>query len=149
MLANHDNQADVAERLRERAPRHGGKGWDRIELDRCGAVADNVQDTETDGDAIGTRMGTSGRNDAVVRDTALANTFAALLGASPDPRSATALASMRGRITNRNVLKPTPSTSSSGHRKFLRLDRTSTSVISDTDMLALAVKLGTKMKDFR
>jgi hypothetical protein len=36
-----------------------------------------------------------------------------------------------------------------GPEKFLRLGRTSTSALSDTDMLALAVKLGTKMKDFR
>lgn len=54
---------------------------------------------------VGLRMGTSGRNDAVVRDTALANTCAALLGASSDPGAAAALASMRARITNRNVLK--------------------------------------------
>ena len=53
--------------------------------------------------AVGVRMGTSGRNDAVVRDTALANTCAALLGASEDPLAATALASMRVRVTNRNV----------------------------------------------
>jgi hypothetical protein len=55
--------------------------------------------------AVGLRMGTSGRNDAVVRDTALGNTCAALLGASSDPLAATALASMRIRVTNRNVLK--------------------------------------------
>lgn len=55
--------------------------------------------------AVGLRMGTSGRNDAVVRDPALANTCAALLGTSSDPGSATALASMRIRVTNRNVLK--------------------------------------------
>lgn len=55
--------------------------------------------------AVGLRMGTSGRSDAVVRDTALANTCAALLGASSDPGAATALASMRVRVTNRNVLK--------------------------------------------
>lgn len=36
-----------------------------------------------------------------------------------------------------------------GPERFLRLDRTSPSVISDVDMLALAVKLGTKMKDFK
>lgn len=54
---------------------------------------------------VGLRMGTSGRTDAVVRDTALANTCAALLGASGDPGAATALASMRVRVTNRNVLK--------------------------------------------
>ncbi|MGA3056746.1 MAG: hypothetical protein ABSE70_01720 [Candidatus Limnocylindrales bacterium] len=36
-----------------------------------------------------------------------------------------------------------------GTDKFLRLDRTSTSALSDADMLALAVKLGTKMKDFK
>ncbi|HJX68122.1 MAG TPA: hypothetical protein VJ258_05295 [Candidatus Limnocylindrales bacterium] len=36
-----------------------------------------------------------------------------------------------------------------GTDKFLRLDRSSTSILSDTDMLALAVKLGTKMKDFK
>jgi hypothetical protein len=36
-----------------------------------------------------------------------------------------------------------------GPEKFLRLGRTSTSALSDTDMLALAVKLGTKMKDFK
>jgi len=36
-----------------------------------------------------------------------------------------------------------------GAQKFLRLDRTSTSVISDSEMLALAVKLGAKMQDFR
>jgi hypothetical protein len=36
-----------------------------------------------------------------------------------------------------------------GPEKFLRLDRSSTSALSDADMLALAVKLGTKMKDFR
>lgn len=55
--------------------------------------------------AIGLRMGTSGRNDAVVRDIALANTCAALLGTSSDPGAAIALASMRIRVTNRNVLK--------------------------------------------
>jgi hypothetical protein len=54
---------------------------------------------------VGLRMGTSGRNDAVVRDTALANTCAALLGASDDPAAPAALASMRARVTNRNVLK--------------------------------------------
>jgi hypothetical protein len=36
-----------------------------------------------------------------------------------------------------------------GTDKFLRLDRSSTSVLSDTELLALAVKLGTKMKDFK
>ena len=36
-----------------------------------------------------------------------------------------------------------------GTDKFLSLDRTSTSALSDADMLALAVKLGTKMKDFK
>ena len=36
-----------------------------------------------------------------------------------------------------------------GSDKFLSLDRSSTSVLSDTEMLALAVKLGTKMKDFK
>jgi hypothetical protein len=36
-----------------------------------------------------------------------------------------------------------------GPEKFLRLDRSSTTALSDTDMLALAVKLGAKMKDFR
>ena len=36
-----------------------------------------------------------------------------------------------------------------GPQKFLRLDRTSTSVISDQDMLTLAAKLGAKMKAFR
>lgn len=55
--------------------------------------------------AVGVRMGTSGRNDAVVRDTALANTCAALLGESDDPGAAAALATMRVRVTNRNVLK--------------------------------------------
>jgi hypothetical protein len=55
--------------------------------------------------AVGRRMGTSGRSDAVVRDTALANTCAALLGTSNDPGAASALASMRVRVTNRNVLK--------------------------------------------
>jgi hypothetical protein len=55
--------------------------------------------------AVGLRMGTSGRNDAVVRDTALASTCAALLGISSDPGAATALASMRITVTNRNVLK--------------------------------------------
>lgn len=55
--------------------------------------------------AVGLRMGTSGRTDAVVRDTALANTCAALLGATSDPGAAAALASMRSRVTNRNVLK--------------------------------------------
>jgi uncharacterized protein DUF4132 len=55
--------------------------------------------------AVGLRMGTSGRRDAVVRDTALANTAAALLGASEDPAAPAALASMRSRVTNRNVLK--------------------------------------------
>jgi hypothetical protein len=55
--------------------------------------------------AIGVRMGTSGRSDAVVRDTAVANSCAALLGASTDPGAAAALATMRVRITNRNVLK--------------------------------------------
>jgi hypothetical protein len=55
--------------------------------------------------AVGRRMGTSGRSDAVVRDTALANTCAALLGASTDPDASAELASMRSRVTNRNVLK--------------------------------------------
>ena len=55
--------------------------------------------------AIGIRMGTSGRRDAVVRDTAVANTCAALLGSSADPGSAAALASMRVKVVNRNVLK--------------------------------------------
>ncbi|TAJ99185.1 MAG: DUF4132 domain-containing protein [Chloroflexota bacterium] len=55
--------------------------------------------------AVGVRMGTSGRSDAVVRDTAVANTCAALLGASDDPGAAAALATMRVRVTNRNVLK--------------------------------------------
>ncbi len=54
---------------------------------------------------VGLRMGTSGRNDAVVRDTALANTCAALLGDAFDPGAAAALASMRQEVTNRNVLK--------------------------------------------
>jgi hypothetical protein len=54
---------------------------------------------------VGLRMGTSGRNDAVVRDTALANTCAALLGATEDPAAPAALASMRQEVTNRNVLK--------------------------------------------
>jgi len=36
-----------------------------------------------------------------------------------------------------------------GTDKFLRLDRSSTSALSDTELLALAVKLGTKMKDFK
>jgi DNA repair protein RadC len=31
----------------------------------------------------------------------------------------------------------------------VRLDRSSTSVLSDTELVALAVKLGTKMKDFK
>ncbi|HTK43887.1 MAG TPA: DUF4132 domain-containing protein [Patescibacteria group bacterium] len=56
-------------------------------------------------EAVGLRMGTSGRRDAVVRDTALANTAAALLGESDDPAAAVALASMRLEITNRNVLR--------------------------------------------
>lgn len=55
--------------------------------------------------AVGLRMGTSGRSDAVVRDTALANTAAALLGASTDEAAPAALASMRLEVTNRNVLK--------------------------------------------
>lgn len=55
--------------------------------------------------AVGLRMGTSGRRDAVVRDTALANTAAALLGSSRDDGAAAALASMRLEVTNRNVLK--------------------------------------------
>jgi hypothetical protein len=55
--------------------------------------------------SIGLRMGTSGRSDAVVRDTALANTAAALLGESADEGAAAALASMRLEITNRVVLK--------------------------------------------
>lgn len=54
---------------------------------------------------VGLRMGTSGRNDAVVRDVALANTCAALLGESTDPGAAAALVSMHRLITNRNVLK--------------------------------------------
>ena len=54
---------------------------------------------------VGLRMGTSGRRDAVVRDVALANTCAVLLGQSPDPGAAAALASMRSQVTNRNVLK--------------------------------------------
>ncbi len=36
-----------------------------------------------------------------------------------------------------------------GPDKFLRLDRTSTSALTDTDMLALAVKIGNKMRDFK
>jgi len=36
-----------------------------------------------------------------------------------------------------------------GTDKFMRLDRSSTSVLSDTELVALAVKLGTKMKDFK
>jgi hypothetical protein len=56
-------------------------------------------------EAVGLRMGTSGRSDAVVRDTALANTAAALLGDSMDPAAPSALASMRLEITNRTVLK--------------------------------------------
>jgi hypothetical protein len=55
--------------------------------------------------SVGVRMGTSGRNDAVVRDTAVANTCAALLGAADDLGAAAALATMRVRVTNRNVLK--------------------------------------------
>jgi hypothetical protein len=55
--------------------------------------------------AVGVRMGTSGRTDAVVRDTAVANTCAALLGESTDPGATAALATMRVRVTNRNVLK--------------------------------------------
>ena len=55
--------------------------------------------------SVGVRMGTSGRDDAVVRDTAVANTCAALLGASDDPRAAAMLAAMRVRVTNRNVRK--------------------------------------------
>lgn len=54
---------------------------------------------------VGLRMGTSGRSDAVVRDTALANTCAALLGETADAAAPAALASMRQEITNRNVLK--------------------------------------------
>ena len=50
-------------------------------------------------------MGTSGRSDAVVRDVALANTCAALLGESSDPGAPAALASMRRTVTNRIVLK--------------------------------------------
>jgi len=56
-------------------------------------------------EAVGLRMGTSGRSDAVVRDTALANTAAALLGVSGNSEAPAALASMRLEITNRNVLK--------------------------------------------
>jgi hypothetical protein len=56
-------------------------------------------------EAVGIRMGTSGRSDAVVRDAALANTAAALLGESGDPAAPAALASMRLEVTNRNVLK--------------------------------------------
>jgi hypothetical protein len=55
--------------------------------------------------AVGLRMGTSGRSDAVVRDLALANTCAVLLGESTDSGAAAALASMRSQVTNRNVLK--------------------------------------------
>ena len=54
---------------------------------------------------VGLRMGTSGRSDAVVRDVALANTCAALLGESTDPEAAAALVSMHRTIANRNVLK--------------------------------------------
>jgi hypothetical protein len=36
-----------------------------------------------------------------------------------------------------------------GTDKFVRLDRSSASVLSDTELVALAVKLGTKMKDFK
>jgi hypothetical protein len=36
-----------------------------------------------------------------------------------------------------------------GPDKFLSLDRSSTSVLSDADLLALAVKLGTKIGDFK
>jgi hypothetical protein len=56
-------------------------------------------------EAVGLRMGTSGRSDAVVRDVALANTAAALLGESSDVEAAAALGSMRLEITNRNVRK--------------------------------------------
>jgi hypothetical protein len=55
--------------------------------------------------SVGVRMGTSGRDDAVVRDAAVANTCAALLGASDDPRAAAMLATMRVRVTNRTVGK--------------------------------------------
>jgi hypothetical protein len=55
--------------------------------------------------AVGLRMGTSGRSHAVVRDLALANASAGLLGRSPDPGAAAALSSMRLEVTNRNVLK--------------------------------------------
>ena len=54
---------------------------------------------------VGLRMGTSGRTDAVVRDVALANTCAALLGESSDPGAPAALASMQSQITNRVVRK--------------------------------------------
>jgi hypothetical protein len=36
-----------------------------------------------------------------------------------------------------------------GPEKFLRLDRSSTSALSDAKMVALAIKLGAKMKDFK
>ena len=55
--------------------------------------------------SVGVRMGTSGRDDAVVRDTAVANTCAALLGTADDPGAAAMLATMRVWVTNRNVLK--------------------------------------------
>ena len=54
---------------------------------------------------VGLRMGTSGRSDAVVRDVALANTCAALLGESSDAGAPAALVSMYRTVTNRNVLK--------------------------------------------
>jgi hypothetical protein len=53
--------------------------------------------------SIGLRMGTSGRADAVVRDVALANTCAALLGESADPTAASTLASMRTQVVNRRI----------------------------------------------
>jgi Domain of unknown function (DUF4132) len=55
--------------------------------------------------AVGLRMGTSGRSDAVVRDAALANSAAVLLGDSTHDGAAAALASMRLEVINRNVLK--------------------------------------------
>ncbi len=54
---------------------------------------------------VGLRMGSSGRNDAVVRDAALANTCAALLGAMDGADGGAMLASMHIRVINRNVRK--------------------------------------------
>ena len=54
---------------------------------------------------LGLRLGSSGKRDNQARDTALANTCAALLGEVADGRSVASLARMRTRVRNKPVLK--------------------------------------------